>query len=214
MSRHPSLNPSVYLVTDTEQCGTLGVIETVRRAVAGGVSVVQLRDPNASLDELRSLGRKLVETLRPLGIPLIVNDHAELVEELGAAGAHVGQGDLDPARARQLIGPGRVLGLSVHSVDQVSAAVERGDPIDYLGVGPIWATGSKADAATPIGTQGLAEIVALSPWPCVAIGGITTDRAPAVRATGAAGVAVISAICGQSDVTAAASDLVRKWVGA
>ncbi len=213
MSRHPSLNPAVYLVTDTEQCGDLGVVETVRQAVAGGVSVVQLRDPNASPDELRSLGRRLVDTLRPTGIPLIVNDHAELVDEIGAAGAHVGQSDLGPGRARELIGPGRILGLSVHSAEQVSAAIEREDPIDYLGVGPIWATGSKADAATPIGPEGLAEIVRLSPWPCVAIGGISAERAPVVRATGAAGVAVISAICGQPDVTSAASNLVHKWVG-
>jgi len=208
----PPLDLSLYLVTDTEMCGRIGVPATVAAAVAAGVSVVQLRDPTASDAELVALGRAVGEALAGTGVPLIVNDRVDLVAAIGAHGAHVGQKDLDVAQARARLGPSAYLGLSVHATDQVSAAVARGiDTLDYLGVGPVWATTSKADAAPPRGLEQVRAITSATPWPCVAIGGITPARVPALRASGVAGVAVVSAICGQPDVAAATHALRAAW---
>lgn len=209
------LDLSVYLITDTGQCGAFGVPATVAAAVAAGVTVVQLRDPDADDADLVVLGRALVAELAGSGVPLLVNDRVHLVQAIGADGAHVGQGDADVLDARALLGPHAYLGLSVQTASHVQAATALpSDALDYLGVGPVWPTGSKPDAAPASGLERLRELSAASPWPCVAIGGITVDRVPAVAATGAAGVAVISAICGQPDVGAAARALRAAWDGA
>lgn len=209
------LDLSVYLITDTGQCGAFGVPATVAAAVAAGVTVVQLRDPDADDADLVVLGRALVAELAGTGVPLLVNDRVHLVEAIGADGAHVGQGDADVLDARALLGPHAYLGLSVQTASHVQAATALpADALDYLGVGPVWPTGSKPDAAPASGLERLRELSAGSPWPCVAIGGITVDRVAAVAATGAAGVAVISAICGQPDVGAAARALRAAWDGA
>lgn len=214
MTARPPLDLSLYLVTDTQQCGDRGVAATVRDAVAAGVTVVQLRDVDSSDAEFVEMGRLLRSILRRTDVPLIVNDRAHLVEAIGAAGAHVGQGDLGVGEARALLGPTAYLGLSVNTAEQLEAARRYGDAVDYLGVGPVWPTGSKADAAPALGLERFAELAAASPWPCVAIGGVTVERAGAVRLAGAAGVAVISAICGQPDVAEAAAGLRSAWDGA
>ncbi|MFT3875115.1 MAG: thiamine phosphate synthase [Propioniciclava sp.] len=210
----PAFDLSVYLVTDTGQCGALGVAETVRRAVAGGATLVQLRDPDASRAELVALGRELLAVLDGTGVPLIINDHADVAAEIGADGVHIGQGDLAPDAVRAIIGPDALLGLSTHDAAEVDAAAAWGDVLDYLGVGPVWPTGSKADAADAIGTDTLAALARRSAYPCVAIGGISAARVTDVRRAGADGVAVISAICGQPDVEAATRDLVQRWASA
>jgi thiamine-phosphate pyrophosphorylase len=206
------LDLSLYLVTDTALCGSAGVPDTVSAAVAAGVSAVQLRDPAAGDDELVLLGRALAERLRGTGVPLLVNDRVHLVGPIGADGAHVGQGDLDVAQARRRLGPGAVLGLSVQTVAQLDDARALGpDAVDYLGVGPVWSQTTKPDAAAPGGIEVLRRIVVASPWPCVAIGGIDAGRARRVRTAGAAGIAVVSAICGRPDVTAATAALRHAW---
>ena len=186
------LDLSVYLITDTGQCGELGVPATVAAAVAAGVTVVQLRDPDASDAELGVLGRAVLAELAGTGVPLLVNDRVHLVEAIGAHGAHVGQRDADVLEARALLGPHAYLGLSVQTAEHVQAATALPhDALDYLGVGPVWPTGSKADAAPAGGLERLRELSAASPWPCVAIGGITVGRVPAVagaRAPGGGGV--------------------------
>ena len=210
-ARRP-LDLSLYLVTDTGQCGAVGVPATVAAAAAAGVTVVQLRDPDATDAELVTLGRALVAELAGTGVPLLVNDRVDLVEAIGAHGAHVGQGDAEVLEARTLLGPDAYLGLSVQTAEHVLAAVRYPlDVLDYLGVGPVWPTGSKPDAAPASGVERLRELSAASPWPCVAIGGISLPRVAAVAATGAAGVAVISAICGQPDVGAATRALRSAW---
>ena len=203
---------SLYLVTDTALCGELGVAATVAAAVAAGVSAVQLRDPEASDEDFVATGRAVAQVLKGTGVPLIVNDRVHLAAALGAAGAHVGQGDLDPRAARTMLGPDALLGLSVQTVQHVTAARDLGPGIiDYLGVGPVWPQATKPDAAEPAGLRRLREIVDASPWPCVAIGGVDANRAPSVRATGAAGIAVVSAICGQPDVALASRALRQAW---
>ncbi|AKU14804.1 thiamine phosphate synthase [Luteipulveratus mongoliensis] len=210
MTRAP-LDLSLYLVTDTDQCGERGLVCTVRDAIAGGVTTVQLRDPDASDDELVALGLLVRQVLDGTGVPLIVNDRVHLVDAIGADGVHVGQDDIPVEEARSLLGPSAYVGLSVHTLAQLDLARQHTDAIDYIGVGPVWATTSKANHAATIGIDGLRDIVRASPWPCVAIGGITADRASRLRHTGASGVAVISAICAQADAGAAAQGLVHAW---
>lgn len=207
-----SLDLTLYLVTDTALCGAAGVSSTVAAAVGGGVSAVQLRDPSCSDAEFVLLGRAVADALGGTDVPLVVNDRVHLVGAIGADGAHVGQGDLSITRARTLLGPTALLGLSVQTPDHVAAlaALPEGT-VDYLGVGPVWPQTTKPDAAPPGGLRALAAIVAATPLPCVAIGGVTPGRIAEVAATGAAGVAVISAICGQSDPTAAAKRMRREW---
>jgi thiamine-phosphate pyrophosphorylase len=211
----PPLDLSLYLVTDTAMCGELGVAATVSAAVGAGVTLVQLRDLDATEDELVRLGREVKAALGGTGVPLIVDDRVHLVEAIGADGAHVGQLDLDVGQARALLDPAAYLGLSVQTVEQVATA--RDHPhgtVDYLGVGPVWGTATKPDAAAPGGLERLRQITASSPWPCVAIGGINLERVRRVRLAGAAGVAVVSAICGQQDVEAATRELRAAWDGA
>jgi thiamine-phosphate pyrophosphorylase len=209
------MNLSLYLVTDARMCAQLGVAPTVSVAVSAGVTAVQLRDQDVSEDELVSLGRKIVARLDGTGVPLIVNDRVHLVDAMGAQGGHVGQSDLGIGAARELLGPAAYLGLSVQTTEHVAAAREHGEAmLDYLGVGPVWGTATKLDAAAPGGLQRLRQITSASPWPCVAIGGITLARVPQVRRAGAAGVAVVSAICGQPDVAVATRALRAAWDGA
>jgi thiamine-phosphate pyrophosphorylase len=206
------LDLSIYLVTDTVMCGALGVAATVSAAVGGGASLVQLRGEDATDDELVTLGRQVMAVLKGTGVPLIVNDRIHLVEAMGAQGGHVGQSDLGVGQARALLGPAAYLGLSAQTVEHVAAAREHGDgTLDYLGVGPVWATPTKPDAAPPGGLERLRQVTAVSPWPCVAIGGVNLERLPQVRRAGAAGAAFVSAICGRPDVTAATRALRDAW---
>ena len=206
---------SLNLITDTRLCGDVGVAATVATAARAGASAVQVRDPDAGDDEFVVLGRAVAEALRGLDIPLIVNDRVHLVTAIGADGAHIGQRDLDPRSARELLGPDAVLGLSVQTLQHVEAARRVGPSVlDYLGVGPVWPQATKPDAAAPSGLDRLRDIAAASPWPCVAIGGVDAERAALARRHGAAGVAVVSAICGQPDVAAATRRIRAAWDGA
>ena len=208
----PLLDLSLYLVTDTALCGQFGVAATVSAAVGAGVTVVQLRDEHATDDELVSLGRQILAVLDGTDVPLIVNDRVHLVDAIGAHGGHVGQSDLGIGQARALLGPAAYLGLSAQTVEHVAAAREHADGrVDYLGVGPVWGTATKLDAAAPGGLERLHQVTSASPWPCVAIGGINVQRMREVRRAGAVGAAVVSAICGQPDVAAATRALRTAW---
>jgi thiamine-phosphate pyrophosphorylase len=208
----PLLDLSLYLVTDTTLCGNFGVAATVAAAVRGGVTVVQLRDPQANDDEIVKLGRTVAAALRGTGVPLLVNDRVHLVDTIGAQGAHIGQSDLGVTEAREILGPHAYLGLSAQSVEHVTEARRHAlEDLDYLGVGPIWAQITKPDAAAPGGLERLRQVHAVSPWPCVAIGGIDAERARLVRAAGVSGVAVVSAICGRPDPEAASRDIRAAW---
>lgn len=208
-----TIDASLYLVTDTTMCGgAAGVVDTVRRAAAGGVTAVQIRDPSATTRELCGLAATVLETLRGTGIPLVVNDRVDVALAIGAAGVHVGQHDLHPVAARRLIGPRMHLGLSVSTPEQLHEAISfPPDTVDLLGVGPIRETPSKADAAPALGFGGLAAICGSSPIPCVAIGGLGVADVPALRVGGAVGLAVISAICGRDDPAAASRELITAW---
>ena len=197
----------LMLVTDPAMTRARGLVETVLAAVAGGVTIVQLRDKQASDDDLLATATALRERLAPLGVPLIVNDRPQVARAAGAAGVHVGQGDEDAAAARALLGPDALIGLSVTNADEI-ATVDAG-VVDYVGLGPVVASATKADAAPALGLAGIREIGAALPVPWIAIGGIDATNAAAVMAAGAAGIAVVSAICAADDPAAAAAALRR-----
>ncbi|QDY68333.1 thiamine phosphate synthase [Qingshengfaniella alkalisoli] len=197
---------SVYLVLDPGLCAGLGMVETALAAVKGGVTVVQLRDKDASTEQRIEIGRALKLALSGTGATLIMNDDVEAALAIGADGLHIGQDDMPAAEARARIGSNMLLGQSVESVTaaaRVDAAI-----INYVGVGPVFATPTKADHKTPIGFDGLAQILRHAPVPAVAIGGLKREHAVQTIAAGAQGMAVVSAICGQSDPQQAAADIV------
>jgi thiamine-phosphate pyrophosphorylase len=196
---------SVYLVTDRGLSGVRGVKETVLAAVRGGATVVQLRDPDATTRDLVVEARALVGLLRPHRVPLIVNDRVDVALAADADGVHVGQSDMDASDARALIGQDRILGLSITE----EADLDRSDltVVDYLGVGPVFATPTKADAAPPMGMAGLKRIATRTGLPIVAIGGLHAGNAADALAAGAQGVSVVSAICAAPDPEAATREL-------
>jgi len=198
---------TVYLVTDRGLSGIRGVRETVVAAVRGGATVVQLRDPEAKTRALVVEARALVGLLRPHRVPLIVNDRVDVALAADADGVHVGQSDMDVRDARTLIGPDRILGLSITE----EADLDRSDLtlVDYLGIGPVFATPTKADAAPPMGLAGLKRIAARTGLPIVAIGGLHAGNAADAIMAGADGVSVVSAICAAPDPEAAARELVE-----
>jgi thiamine-phosphate pyrophosphorylase len=203
---------SVYLVTDTRLCGARGVAETVRLAVTGGATLVQLRDPAAPIREILALAETLVAMLRPLGVPLLVNDRVDVAMAAGADGVHLGQTDMPASAARRLMGEDAIIGLSVGNPAEFAAARDDLHAVDYLGTGPFRATATKDDAGAAIGPAGIATVTALCRLPVVAIGGIdATCAGEAIRA-GADGVAAVSAICAAGDpeaATRAIADAVR-----
>ncbi|MGV8988025.1 MAG: thiamine phosphate synthase [Cypionkella sp.] len=201
------MNLSVYFVTP--DATDLPLEQLVAQAVKGGATIVQLRNKTASDGEMTRIAGSLVSLLAPLGIPLIVNDRVEVALNSGAAGLHIGQKDAPVAEVRRLIGPDLLLGLSIETLAQLSAMPA--GVVDYIGAGPVRATATKPDHAAPIGLEGLARIVAASPVPVVAIGGLRLADVTAVKAAGAAGLALVSAIAGAADPEAAARGFALAW---
>ncbi|MEK1875868.1 MAG: thiamine phosphate synthase [Rhizobium altiplani] len=200
-----TIDLSLYLVLDPGLCAGFGMVETARAAVAGGASVVQLRDKHADTPLMIETGRALKAALSGTGALLIVNDNVEAAVAIGADGLHIGQEDMDAPTARARIGDDMILGLSVET-EVLAAGV---DPaiVDYAGIGPVFATSTKADHKEPTGFAGLARLVRVCPVPAVAIGGLKAAHVGDVFAAGANGLAVVSAICGTRDPEAAAREI-------
>lgn len=198
---------SLYLVLDPVLCAGIGMVETARAAVAGGATIVQLRDKHASTASMIETGLVLKQALAGTGARLIINDDIEAAIAIGADGLHIGQDDMDALTARRLIGPDMILGLSVET-EALAAAIDP-DLVDYAGIGPVFATPTKPDHKQPIGFAGLARMIDLCPVPSVAIGGLKAVHAADALLAGADGIAVVSAICGTPDPQAAATEIAR-----
>ena len=168
--------------------------------------MIQLRDKVTGTRQLLSEARRITQLCRERGVYFIVNDRLDLALAADADGVHLGQDDLPPKAARELLGAGKVLGVSTHSLEQALEAAEQG--ADYLGIGPIFATGTKATGYEPRSCDIIRQVRARIDLPLVAIGGITLNNVGEVIAAGAAGVAVISAIVGADDITAATAAFV------
>jgi len=207
-SKAPDL--SLFLVTDTRLCGDRGVVETVRAAVHGGVSAVQVREPGADTRELFALAQAVHRALDGTGVPLFVNDRIDVALAVDAEGVHLGQKDL-PVPAARSVAAGRhlLIGLTVSDPHEVAAArALAGGPPDYLGLSPIFTSSTKPEAGKGLGLEGIRALrSAADGIPCVAIGGITAANADAVRSTGVDGLAVVSALCCAPDPVAAAREL-------
>lgn len=202
-----SADYSLYLVTDDAERCQLGLLDTVAEAVAGGTTIVQYRAPHRHKRLAYEEALALRQLLAPRKIPLIINDHADLALAVNADGVHVGQRDLPVAAVRQIIGPGKLLGLSISSAAQL--AVTDFSLLDYIGIGPVFATQTKLDAAPVVGPETLAQLVGQSPVPVVAIGGISLQNAARVWQAGVSGLAVVSAVCGAESPCAAAQALLQ-----
>ncbi len=196
----------VCVITDAE--APLSAADQARAAARGGAWAVQLRDKRAPDADLVALARALMPELTALGVRLIVNDRVDMAVAAGAHGLHIGQGDGDPQAVRDLIGPVMILGLSVETEAQ---ALRVPGCVDYVGAGPVRATETKPDHASPTGFDGLARIVGRLRIPALAIGGLSAADAAAVRAAGAVGMAVVSAVSRAPDPEAATRALLHAW---
>ena len=196
---------SLYLVAGRRDCGGRALDDVVAAAARGGATLVQFREKDTPPAEQVKLARRLKQLLTPFDVPLIVNDHLEVALDSGADGLHLGQGDLDPAEARGRLGPRAILGLSVGTPEELSCSDLAS--VDYVGTGPVYATGTKADAGAAIGPKGLRDMRQRIALPMVAIGGISLANAADVAACGVEGIAVVSAVCAAPTPEAAARAL-------
>lgn len=186
------------LVTDDRILALPDPLEPILGAVRGGATSVQLRLKTAPAVAILALARRLVATVN---VPVLVNDRPDIARAAGAAGVHLGPDDLSPTLARKVLGQRAIIGASVGSEGEALLA----SGADFWGIGPWRQTGTKADAGAPLGAEGFAKLARLAgDTPVIAIGGITAEDVPAVRAAGGVGVAVVSAILGAPDAEAAA----------
>ena len=197
----------LYGVTDRAWLGDRTLAQQVEEAVLGGATFIQLREKTLTGDALLAEARDVRDVCRKHGIPFVINDSVELAERVGADGVHVGQGDMEAGKAREILGPDKIIGVSAKTVEQALLAEKNG--ADYLGVGAVFPTGSKSDASV-ISHETLKAICSAVKIPVIAIGGITADNVKELRGSGICGVAVISALFAKQDVRAAAWDMRRQ----
>lgn len=205
---------ALYAVTDRAWLGERTLSACVEEALAGGVTFLQLREKDAPRAEIVLCARTLAPLARAAGVPFVVNDDVEAAALVGADGVHVGQDDAACVDARAALGPDAIVGVSVQTVEQALAAQAAG--ADYLGVGAVFGTPTKPDAAD-VGTDGLRAICAAVDIPVVAIGGLNEQTIPALAGTGADGAAVVSAIFAADDIearTRRVRAIVRETLGA
>lgn len=184
-------------VADSEAAAETDVLALIGRAAAGGATLVQLRGKAWTDRQFLEMAVRTLGLLRPAGIPLIINDRADIARAAGAAGVHLGRSDLPAAAARKILGGRSLIGVSAGSPAEAREAEAAG--ADYLGVGPVFPTRSKEDAGAPLGPAMIRKIRTATGLPILAIGGISAENVPAVIGAGADGVAVISAITAAAD---------------
>jgi thiamine-phosphate pyrophosphorylase len=199
---------SLYLVTDRGLSRGRATLDLVRAAVRGGVTCVQLREKTCSTREFVAEALVIRDFLKSCGIPLIINDRVDVALAVEADGVHLGQSDMPLVRARSILGRSRIIGVSAESVRDAVEAEQGG--ADYLGVSPIFATATKTDTAAPLGLEGLRAIRQAVKLPLIAIGGLGPSNAAEVIASGADGVAVVSAIVAADDPERAAGEMARQ----
>lgn len=194
----------LYAVTDSRWLKDGSLAEAVEKALAGGVTCVQLREKHLPFDEFLRTAKEIKSLCQSYHVPFIVDDNLDIALACDADGLHIGQNDMPAAKARKLLGPDKILGVSAQTVEQAIAACR--DGADYLGVGAVFPTGTKTDAVeVPLDT--LKTITAAVDIPVVAIGGINADNIAELSGTGIAGAAVVSAIFAQEDIKKAAANL-------
>ena len=211
----------LYAVTDRHWLGDRAFTQVVRESLEGGVTFLQLREKDLEEEAFYEEAVSLQKMAREFGVPFVVNDNVDIALRMGADGVHVGQSDMEAGDVRALIGPDKILGVSAQTVEQCQRRTDHGTGViqtveqavlaekrgaDYLGVGAVFPTGSKDDAED-VSRETLKAICDAVDIPVVAIGGITRENIPTLAGTGIWGIAVISAIYAQTDISGAAADL-------
>jgi thiamine-phosphate pyrophosphorylase len=204
------LDLRLYAIVDPENTAGHDLVGLAQAVAAGGATVVQLRDKVNGAAHMIEEARALKAALAPFNVPLIINDRVDVALAAGADGVHVGQEDMAVEDARRALGPGPFIGLSIRTAEQAAAAPLA--LLDYVGIGGVYSTTSKASGKPPIGLDGLRQVIQvlrsrIGNFPSCGIAGITAANAEPVIAAGADGVAVISALSRRSDPQAAAREL-------
>lgn len=202
----PNVDYSLYLCTDRGLMSCKTIEESVEQSIAGGVTIVQLREKDCSTREFYELAKRVQQITRPNRIPLIINDHIDIAMAVGAEGIHIGQSDMPATIARKIVGPDMIIGVSASNYDEAKQAVQ--DGADYLGVGAMFATGTKTDAVITH-FDDLRQIRKDFDIPIVVIGGINERTIPLFAGMGIDGYAVVSAIVAKPDIKIAAASLLK-----
>ena len=195
---------TLYAVTDSAWLQGRSLCQVTEQAILGGVTMVQLREKDR--ERCAREAQQLVPLCKAYSIPLIINDYADIALSCGADGVHVGQRDMEAGQVRRLMGADKIIGVSAQTVEQAKLACQMG--ADYLGVGAVFPTSTKADADA-VSLQELADICSAVPIPVCAIGGICPDNTARLQNSGIAGIAVVSAIFGAEDITGACKQLLK-----
>lgn len=211
MARLLPARPFLYAILDAGRLAGRPAGESAEALARGGAALVQLRAKDVTDRAFLELARAACAGARRGGARFVVNDRADVARMVGADGVHVGQDDLPPAEARRIVGDDAIVGVSTHSLAQLEAALR--EPVDYVAIGPVYATASKANPDPVVGPDLVRQARALAGRPLVAIGGIDHARAPEVVAAGADGLAVIAAIMDAPDLEAAARAFVARMRG-
>lgn len=199
---------SLYGIVDLGYVSQDAVVEMAEKLCLGGVDILQLRAKRLDLDSIERLGRLILPVTRKYGVPFIINDHVEIAVKIDADGVHVGQDDRPIAEVRALMGAGKIVGKSTHSLEQAAMAMQ--EDVDYIGFGPLYATGTKPDYI-PIGLNEIAVMEKFATKPAFCIGGVNADRLDEILAAGAKRVVVVSAFL-QADDVVEAVDAVKNRV--
>ena len=194
----------LYGLTDRRWLGDRTLAQQVEASLRGGATMIQLREKHMDRGSILAQALELRELCGRYGVPLILNDDAELAQAAGADGVHVGQSDMEAQDVRAILGPDKILGVSAQTVEQAVLAEKHG--ADYLGVGAVFPTGSKDDA-DDVSYETLKAICGAVSIPVVAIGGITQENVAKLAGSGICGVAVISAIYAAKNIQQASADL-------
>lgn len=199
----------LYVVTDSRLSRGRDNVEVVRQAIAGGARIIQLREKEASDRQLVSMGLAIRDITRAAGVFFIVNDRVDIAQVVDADGVHLGQDDVPADLARKILGPGKIVGVTVETPDEAREAEKAG--ASYVGTGPIFSTATKADAGRPYGIDLIPRIKRATSLPVVAIGGINTSNVAQVARAGADGVAVVSAVVSADDIARAVRELIAEF---
>ncbi len=205
----PRIDYSLYLVTDRDLMSTPTLEQAVEEAIAGGCTLVQLREKKTSSLDFYNTAVAIKQITDNHGAPLIINDRVDIALAVEAAGVHIGQEDLPASTVRKIIGPGKVMGVSVSSLEEAVKA--RLEGADYLGVGAMFATGTKTEAKL-VTMEELKRIKATVDLPCVVIGGINETSISLFDQTGIDGIAVVSALIAKKDIVSAAKNLKKLFL--
>ncbi len=206
---NPPKIKGIYGIIDPEACPGRDPSDLARDMLEGSISVVQLRAKKYSSRALLQVAKKIAGIAEEYSALFIVNDRLDVALAAGAQGVHLGQDDLPITYARQIAGPEFIIGQSTHSIEEAQKAGS--DGADYIGFGAMYKTSTKSDVTKPQGPGNLARVVKAVSIPVIAIGGISLDHLPEIAKTGAAGAAVISALCSAEDVRATAKQMTEVW---